>query len=549
MTVAELFVSLGIKVENADQLTALETALKNITNQAKAAVAAIKALNAATVTGPTVQPVNPSAPGPAPAPTAPNPLAVPQPVPGGGQPAPPVPVPPLPTPTRVIAWASAVKKLSVEINKLAAVTAIAATGVIVLINKAIDATMRMANFGTATGLSTDRLQEFQHAAQVGGASASDMLALLDSLQLKQAQIALGEGDLSPFAFFGIDPNQDTNAVIDQLRVKLKTFSKEQLAVAREMAGRLGVGRDLFAAMLREARKLDEAFVMSPEAIEATQELNSAWKDLTFRLAAIRNQIVSAIAPAFAQMIKIMGVLLTPIAKFINYLNSGTRLANILRGHLAGLAIVLGVVAAAIISGSAALTAFTVVVGIFTVATSAAGVAIWTALAPILPIIALVVAAFVALVAQVTVIYLAFEDLWTAFHGGDSMIGRLLEKFGLISEAGSGIKAISEFWDGVTDSISLAADALGLFVGIVPDWVKSWFGSGDVAVNPMTAITQAAAMPPSNQPGGGGGVNNQTNDVTINVDGSKDPRATAAAVDQGLKRSLADAAYQMPVASY
>jgi hypothetical protein len=82
---------------------------------------------------------------------------------------------------------------------------------------------------------------------------------------------------------------------------------------------------------------------------------------------------------------------------------------------------------------------------------------------------------------------------------------------------------------------------------VPEWLSNLFGGGDVAVNPLQQITQAAAQPPSNQAGNSS--SSQNNDVTINVDGSKDPQATAKAVNGGLKQALSAAAYQMPVASF
>ena len=69
------------------------------------------------------------------------------------------------------------------------------------------------------------------------------------------------------------------------------------------------------------------------------------------------------------------------------------------------------------------------------------------------------------------------------------------------------------------------------------------GGSSVAVSPMQSITQAAAQPPSNQPNGKQS-SNVSQDIAINVDGSKDPEETAKAVNNGLKTALGNASYQM-----
>lgn len=544
---------IGLKVENLDQLTALETTLRNVTQQARAAVAAIKDLNAVTGGG-NAAPTNPATvpAGPAGVPSTTAPVSPTAPVTPSVVPA--VPLPALPPPSKVVNWTTAVKKMSTELNKLAVAVALVATGVVVLISKAITATQQIANFGEATGLSTQRLQGFMHAAQVGGAEGKELIGLLDTLQSKQAAIALGEGDLSPFAFFGIDPNQDTNAVIDELRIKLKTFSKEQLGVAREMASRLGVGRDLFAAMRREAVGLNSAFILDDEAIESTRKLNAAWQDMTFKLAQLRNQLVSAVAPTFAMIVKVLTVLLTPIAVFVKWLNSGTAAANGTRAALAAFAVVLGVVAGVIVLAAAAVTALAVAMGLASAAATVLGAVLWSSgIAEVILIVSAVIAGLIALLVAVILI---IDEFWTTITGGDSYLRRMgaaVVQFvsGPISSLMDAFGAVGDFindtWDGIVDTI---ASGIAAITDLVPDWIKSLFG-GDGAtavVNPLQSMTQAAASPPSNQ-GGRNTNSSQTNDVTINVDGSKDPQATAGAVDGALKRSFANAAYQMPVTSY
>lgn len=555
--------SLGVKIEGMENLQALETLLRNVTNQARAARDAIVGLNNTNVAppstttpngqgntpaGPSAVPVSPSVAVP-PSPTVPRSSNV--------EPTDPKFIGPSPSLTlnevrgsdlaseAAKKWAISVKKLSGELNKLAIGIGLVTTGVIIFIAKAVQATMEMANFGEATGLSTSRLQEFQHAAQISGASGKELLGLIESLQSKQAQIALGEGDLSPFAFFGIDPTQDTNAVLDELSRKIKTFSKDQLGVVREMASRMGISAQMFAAMRRSAEGISKAFVLSPESIESAQELNAAWQEMTFRLDSIRNQLVSAVAPAFKMVLGIVSAILKPIAVFLQWLNSGSTAANIARAALGALAVILGVIAAAILALIGIFTTFAVGVGIATAFTSGLAAAMGTLAAGVIgatwPILA-IIAAIVALV-------FIINEIWVTLTGGQSYLRQFGESIGNfigpINSVADAFRALGKVFIWAFDLMT----PLGIIMNAmkVPEWLSNLFGGGDVAVNPLQQITQAAAQPPSNQAGNSS--SSQNNDVTINVDGSKDPQATAKAVNGGLKQALSAAAYQMPVASF
>lgn len=543
MTISQLLISIGIKIENLDQLAALESMLKNVTAQAKQALAAVNALNGAGQGG-GGQPVAPMSPT-----NAPNPLAVP-----AGVPATPTPsVPAVPTPAKVVPWVTAVKRLSTELNKLAVAITAVSVALVVLISRSINAAIEMTNFGTATGMATDQLQRFQRQADLTGSSAQEVGTFLDGLQQKQSALALGEGDLSPFAFFGIDPTQDPLVVYEQLRQKIRLLSNDQLAIGRAMAERLNVGRDLFASFRREIDQTSEAFVQSQESIKSTQELAYAWRDLSSRLASVRDQLVSALAPALALVINILSKLVKPLAVMVKWLTSGSYWAQVMRIFLGYLAIVLGIVASGVLALAAVVSALAIAMGlgaaaslVFAGGLTALAAAIWAVLWPLAAIIA-IVAAFI----------LVMDEIITTFRGGQTVlrewgeaIGELID--GPILALIDAFKAVgawaSSVWDSITDTIS---SAISKITGLVPDWLKNLLGGGDAAVtvNPLDSIASAAAMPPSNQPNGAGGTANQTNEIQINVDGSKDPRSTGIAVREELQRSYSNAAYQMPATSY
>ncbi len=560
MNLAELFIAIGIKAEGVEQLVALNDKLKDITKSAKEAIKELTELNGIKI-APTVSgeaqanpegydtPIGPHQPitpnpsgydtpiGPKTAPIVANPSAYSNPI------GPEIPA------SVFIKQAkdklTAIKQLSEGLNKLAVMLGAVAAATAVLIAKSVTATMEMANFGKATDMSTAKLQAFQHAAQVGGASGAEMAGMLDSLQSKLTEIKVGEGDISPFAMLGLDVSKDPMKMMDDLRAKLAGMSGEQKQFARLLAGRIGINSAMFASLLRQSRDLSKSLVLEQDAIDSTSEFNAAWQDLLFSLSAVRNQIVSALAPSFTFLANILKGVVVAVSKFTHWLASANPLARLLAGALGFLvAGLFGVSAAmAFMAAKTALTAAMMVVGSTAAGTLAAS--IWG----VVTAAAAAAAPFLLIAGIIAALAMAVDEIIVTFQGGKSVIGSLGESLGELANSflavidpigtlGNAFFAVFDFIPNMIDGIVSALDK-------IPSWLMSWLGGGGgVSVNPMQSITQAAAQPPSNQPNAGKS-SNVSQDIEINVDGSKDPRETAKAVNNGLKAAIGNAYYSSP----
>lgn len=556
---SELFIAIGIKAEGLDQLVAIHERLQQIAGEARNAIKALAELNGITIAPSVATPANPQGTAPAgPAAPAVAPVApmAPTAAPAVAQPATPNPtgytnpigpqIPPSVFINQAKAKLTAIKQLSEGLNKLAVILGAVAAATAVLIAKSVTATMEMANFGKATDMSTAKLQAFQHAAQVGGASGAEMAGLLDSLQTKIQEVRIGEGDVSPFAMLGLDVSKDPMQMMDDLRAKLATMTDEQKQFARMLAGRIGINSAMFASLLRQSKELSKSLVLEQGAIDSTQDLNAAWQDLLFSLSAVRNQITSALAPTFTFLAARLSWVVSKLAVFTHWLASSSPVAKALSVILGVIVAALFAVAAALAIAAAGITAAAAVMTVMSFVSSGLAAALWG----VVTAAAAVAAPFLLIGVLIGAVVLAWDEAITAFQGGETVFGKLgddlVAPFTAIYDFFSGLSTmIDNVWGGIVGTIS---GAIANITALIPDWLFKWLGgTGIVAVNPLASITQAAAQPPSNQPNAGKS-SNVSQDIEINVDGSKDPKETAKAVNNGLKTALSNASYQMPAYS-
>ena len=559
-SLAELFIAIGVKAEGLGQLEEIHKKLQEIAGEARNAIKALAELNGIKIAPSSATPASPQGTAPAGPTTGPvAPMASPAPVaPSAPSPAGPTarpnaypsPIgPSLPDPSKTFkTQLTAVKQLSEGLNKMALMLGAVSAATAVLIAKSITATMEMANFGLATGMSTAKLQEFQHMAQVTGSSGKEVAGLLDSLQTKIQEVRIGEGDISPFALLGLDTSQNPMQMMDSLRAKLATMGDDQKQFARLLAARIGINSTMFASLLRQSKELSKSLVLESGAIESTSELNAAWQDLLFSLSAVRNQIVSALAPTFTFLVNMLKGIVVALSKVTHWLAGSSLAAKTLSFILA---ILVGLFFAASVAMAAMAAKTAVTAAMMVVGSSAAGVlatGIWSVIAAA----AAAVAPFVAIGAVIFGLAIAVDEIITTFQGGKSVIGDFGSYLGdlansflaVLDPIGAFGNAFFAVFDYIPNLIDSAVSALSK----IPDWLMKWIGGGSsVAVNPMQSITQAAAQPPSNQPGGTQS-SNVSQDIEINVDGSKDPKETAKAVNNGLKVALGNASYQMPAYS-
>jgi hypothetical protein len=127
-------------------------------------------------------------------------------------------------------------------------------------------------FEMNTGLSAQKLQEWQQQAALSGVSADEMADSLTGLQKAVTEIKLGAGNISPFAMLGVDPHSDPFAILTQLQTKLKSFNP---ALGTTLATQMGLS-DNVIAFLREMQGIepsDKGLILTKDEISRLKEFN------------------------------------------------------------------------------------------------------------------------------------------------------------------------------------------------------------------------------------------------------------------------------------
>lgn len=551
MTVAEFFAQIAFKIEGSDELKAVESMLKNMAASAKATVAAVAELNGMKVKVPEVAPT-----GVTPAPS--NTPQVPDAAPRSDYDS---PIGPpvgafLAYKQAIIATAKAKQQLigNLKATQEAATKGAVAigaftAGLVALAVTAARTAQALRNFTTATGLSAEEMQRWSAQARILGADGQDMLQTVKAIQSNMARVALGEGDIAPFQFFGISPDirRDTFQFLEELRGRIQEVRDDPaaLAIVREMAARLGVSDDIFQSLLRQRQELDKSLFLSKEQVDSIDDMRSSWARVAIAIGAFKDKFVAAFAKPLEMAAKTLEFITVRLVRFVEWLNEGGFVANVVKVVIGGLIVALVALGGILTVVAGALGVVNVAVALLTKGMAALGITSLAALAPILLIagkIALIIGAIAAVFAAAV---LVIDDFWTAFTGGDSAAGRLGERLGFVKL----FEWLFSMWDKLKETVSGFFDFVS---DLVPDWMKSLFGgkaevTGNAAEpQPMQQLTDMALTP---RPATGGTTANQTNEIKVEVNGAQNPVETGREVANNIRQTISDAAYQMPVLSY
>lgn len=145
-----------------------------------------------------------------------------------------------------------------------------------LIYFAANAGTALYKFNLTTGLSIKSLQQWQFAAAGANVSAAAVTQSVKSIQDAQVQIALGSGNLAPWALLGIDPREDPFKVLWDLHLRLQKLAP---AMGRYLASQMGVGEEMFSFLSRSDLKLGELkdkMTVDSEEARKLDEVNGKW---------------------------------------------------------------------------------------------------------------------------------------------------------------------------------------------------------------------------------------------------------------------------------
>jgi cell division protein ZapA (FtsZ GTPase activity inhibitor) len=359
-----------------------------------------------------------------------------------------------------------------------------------LTEKASKVAFELSKFTNLTGLSAQKLQEWQQAAAASNVSAEEMQTSIEGLRQASVDISLGKGNLAPWAMLGIDPRQDPFVILDQLQTKLKAFPA---AMGTKLAGDLGLGGNMIN-FLKEAKNLqavDKSLLLSDKEIARLKEFNILF-----------NRIWDNAKRTMQQF----GIIAQPIAEFV--LKAFDRMS---RAMMDGVRVVQWL-------GDR-----------------------FKSLGPILGAIAVAVAAyFFPVTAALIATALVLEDIASYARGDDSIIGRLIERY-------------KDFHAVLLDvTLALAAIADIVTGGAYTDQISAWvtgkeerYQQGEQQKNgPGFSISPGSPLGSAIQ-----SPLNQTNNVNITVSGAGSPEEVATRLDKKIrdvKDSSARTMFQLPL---
>lgn len=389
---------------------------------------------------------------------------------------------------------------------LAGVTAINAA-FYAMMTKAVEASVVLQKFALTTGLSSEKLQDWQFAAAKGNVAAGQVVDAIKAIQSAQAAIAFGNAEgAAPWLLLGIDPRQDPFKVLTQLQAQIQKLDP---AIARKKLSEMGFGDDIFYLM-KQGRfgtgGLGKNMIVSNEERDNLAKLGAEWRTFLFTLGQVATRFSAQFAEPLAAILKELSVALGYMGKFVTWLEGGSVGATAFMYAMLGLLVVLGALAIALpllMTGP---------------------VGLW-------------IAGTIAAVGAVGYLVLRIQDLWVALRGGKSAfsitenIRALSDLLGPLSTL---VWGLATAWDILAKNIAKAKEGLG--------WAKDILGaaggvggSGDLMGR--IAMGQAA----------GSSSSNQTNHINVHAPGGS-PTAYQYGQDVGriVTRHISDAFAASPL---
>jgi len=392
------------------------------------------------------------------------------------------------------------------------------------------------------GLTTQQYQELAYAIEKTGGTTEDLATLLTKLTLAQQGAASGsQAQIDAFKALGLtmeqvkaaDPAELLRLVADGMA--RTASSTERLAAANAIFGDdlarkvipvLSLGADGLERLGIEAEQL--GLVMSEDALQAATDFGAQVSVLEALAVSLRNELSSAVIPTlirltgeFLQWVQANRDLISEevrawaerIADAFDALATAVATVNKLVGGVEGWE-KLGAVLAAL-AGAAGIAYVVVQIGLLiasivsAVSAAAAFVGGGWALVAVVAAVAAGIAQLVAWAAAVAAFLLVLQDFWTYLQGGDSVFGRLIEKWreapgllGAISRfmealsqlGGAALGTLSAAWDAFVAAIQPAIDLAKLFAGVLMNEVGAALDALapilDAATAGLNAVTSA-----------------------------------------------------------
>lgn len=217
--------------------------------------------------------------------------------------------------------------------------ALGIAGVVALAKPTMEKSLDYRDFARQTGLSIEELQKYQSAAFVTGSrlSAQQVTQEITGLQQRLVNVEFGQGDLFPFKMLGISAaTRDAMEVLEALRNSIQNLPDPE---SLNLIKRMGLSAD-WLHILRQSREEFEKTqraMLSRNQVKTTTDLALSFRQLTFALANLRDQIVAFLGGALSNFLRNIKEMANDVSIFLKELyNSPTAF----RAFAAGVAIVM-----------------------------------------------------------------------------------------------------------------------------------------------------------------------------------------------------------------
>lgn len=340
---------------------------------------------------------------------------------------------------------------------------------------------QLGNLAERAGVAVDKFQELSNAAKRFGGSIEDTAATLENLRTARLDIAAGGngGGLKETAVKqGITISEDPEQTLENIARKMETLQTEaqKLDLAKSMGIDEGTARLLSQGVERYREELQRAKkyqLFTKEDIERMREYRQVQSDIRLGLQNIFGSIWRMLLPAITQVAKV-------IRSVTDWLAEHEGAVKIIATITAVIIAVAGLAAAVqLLNAAFALVAANPVV-----------------------------LTILAIAAAIGLCIVAINDFIVFMQGGDSVIGRILEKWGYdtdlirqdLNKLGADIKAWFATWlDGwriIGEWIDSTRAKLKAFWDSLPEPLKKMITGGiktALLLNPSTAIPTAGVM--------------------------------------------------------
>lgn len=353
-------------------------------------------------------------------------------------------------------------------KKLLGGLAVAASGYAVAMLKSTEAIAEQNDIlgkqAETLGIATSELQSYQYAAELGGASSSDMSSSLENLGRVASQASRGIGaGVETFGLLGISVNdvngnvKSSTVLMDELSDKISKLSSQSEKL--EFLQNLGVSNNLLLTLNQgvgalnkqraEAKKL--GFLLSKEDVKNAANFNDALLKVHRVIKGLTSEIATKSMPIITKLMTQFKVWFVNNKKIIQ--QNITKFLENMNKVLSGVWTVIKRVSSAINSIAQAFGGWEK-----TISAVGAALLVLNAKALILPI---------TLIAIGTAVGLLLEDLIAYYNGADSAIGDLAKKHESLKIALEAMRQIlkqsADGWDLIFKHGEDALDGLKIYL--------------------------------------------------------------------------------------